>query len=218
MIEEFTYERMTEMKNAKKILVLLLCAIALVVASVAGTVAYLTANDQATNTFAVGNVEIELKEFEVNQQTGEKTEVETDGLVDLELVPGRTIQKNPFIIVGANSEPCWLFVKIGTSENFGDFLTYEMAEGWIALEGVPGVYYRETTSSDEDQVFEVLKDNKVCVKSEVTKEMLNALDANNEYPVMKITAYAVQRDAALEDIDTAAEAWLLATPVEDAAL
>ena len=185
MINEFTYERMTEMKNAKKILVLLLCAIALVVASVAGTVAYLTANDQATNTFAVGNVEIELKEFEVNQQTGVKTEVETDGLVDLELVPGRTIQKNPFIIVGANSEPCWLFVKI--ENNLGDAVTITGLTGWTPIEGHDGYYQYNTAANAGDKVtvFEY-----ITVAAGKTYAELNGIDEKN----IVITAYAVQSE------------------------
>ena len=51
------------MKNLKKALVLLLCAILLVVGSVMGTLAYLTSQDQVTNTFTVGNVEIDLSIF-----------------------------------------------------------------------------------------------------------------------------------------------------------
>ena len=96
------------MKKAKKILALLLCAVLLVAASVAGTLAYLTDNDTTTNTFTVGKVDIELQEYEVDPQTGEKTETETvvQKLEDLELVPGRTIQKNPFITVASNSESC----------------------------------------------------------------------------------------------------------------
>ena len=44
-----------KMKNAKKVLLLVLCAVLLVGASVAGTVAYLTATDSVENTFTVGN-------------------------------------------------------------------------------------------------------------------------------------------------------------------
>ena len=44
------------MKNAKKILVLLLCAVLLVGASVAGTLAYLTSQATVTNSFTVGKV------------------------------------------------------------------------------------------------------------------------------------------------------------------
>ena len=56
------------MKKAKKVLVLLLCAVLLVGASIAGTVAYLTDTDNVVeNTFTVGKVVIDLDEAKVNE-------------------------------------------------------------------------------------------------------------------------------------------------------
>ena len=133
------------MKNTKKVLALLLAAVLLVAASVAGTVAYLTSQDQVTNTFTVGNVEIDLKEYDVDVQTGKKTETVIDdkGLIDVELVPGRVIEKNPFITVDAKSETCWLFVKI--ENNLGDAVTINgLAEnGWTEVGGHAGYYQYE---------------------------------------------------------------------------
>ena len=54
------------MKKAKKVVALALCAVMLVVGSVAGTMAYLTSNDSVTNTFTVGNVVITLDETNVD--------------------------------------------------------------------------------------------------------------------------------------------------------
>ena len=51
--------------NKKSILVVL-SVLALVAASVFGTLAYLTDTDQATNTFTVGQVGLKLDEAEVN--------------------------------------------------------------------------------------------------------------------------------------------------------
>ena len=50
------------MKNMKKIVMGLVCALALVTASVMGTMAYLTSTDEVVNTFTVGNVQIKLDE------------------------------------------------------------------------------------------------------------------------------------------------------------
>ena len=50
------------MKTTKKVLALVLCAVLLVSATVAGTVAWLTAKDEVKNTFAVGEVNIDLWE------------------------------------------------------------------------------------------------------------------------------------------------------------
>jgi hypothetical protein len=111
----------------------------------------------------------------------------------------------------ANSEDAWLFVKLDKSNNFDSFMEYEMAEGWIALDGVDGVFYREVSKTDANVEIGVIKENKVTVKGDVTKEMLNALDADgkSDYPKLVVTAYAVQRDADIEAINTAAEAWAL---------
>ena len=56
-----------KMKTKRKALLLSLCAVLLVVASVMGTMAYLTSTSATvTNTFTVGNVGITLDEAPVN--------------------------------------------------------------------------------------------------------------------------------------------------------
>ena len=55
------------MKKSKAIL-MALCAVLLVAASVMGTLAYLTSTDTVTNTFTVGNVQIKLDEAKVNEE------------------------------------------------------------------------------------------------------------------------------------------------------
>ena len=54
------------MKSAKKAIIAALCAVMLVVGSVAGTMAYLTSTDEVVNTFTVGNVQIKLDEAKAN--------------------------------------------------------------------------------------------------------------------------------------------------------
>ena len=181
------------MKKAKKIVALLLCAVLLVGASIAGTLAYLTDNDSATNTFTVGKVDIELKEYEVNEQTGVKTETKVDGLKDLELVPGRTIEKNPFITVGPDSETCWLFVKI--ENNLGSVVTINGLDNWTSVEGHAGYYqYNEIVNAGATvTVFEF-----ITVDATTTYDALNGI-ANKD---IVITAYAVQSEGVSQ-----ADAW-----------
>ena len=57
------------MKKTKKALLLSLCAVMLVTASVLGTMAYLTSTDEVVNTFTVGNVAITLDETDVDNST-----------------------------------------------------------------------------------------------------------------------------------------------------
>ena len=176
-------------------------ALSLVVFSlIGGTIAWLVAKTApVVNTFTYGDINITLKE------------TDTDGDGDpnknqYPMIPGNTIEKDPEVTFKANSENAWLFVKLEKSANFDTFMEYEMADGWLALTGVEGVYYREMAKSDQDVAFAVIKDDKVNVKGSVTKEMLNALDADgkSDYPTLTVTAYAVQRD---ENIKTAADAW-----------
>ena len=103
------------------------------------------------------------------------------------------------------SEECYLFVKVEKSANFDSFMTYEMADGWTALEGVEGVYYREVRTADMGTEFSVLKDDQVTVKGEVTKEMMAEAEKNK--PTLTITAYASQLYKNNTEIFTAAEAW-----------
>lgn len=126
------------MKKAKKILALLLCAVLLVGATVAGTVAYLTDKDDVTNTFTVGNVQIKLDEAVVDKETGkatvpaERTEV---GNTSVRMIPGRTIDKDPTVTVLKDSEDCYVRVKVTVvlSESW-DHEVAKAAWGWVETE------------------------------------------------------------------------------------
>lgn len=172
----------------KKNVLIPVIAIALVLCCVVGgSLAWLV--DQTTpvtNTFTVGDINIDL----------------TETTTDYKMVPGNTIAKDPTVTVEAGSEASWLFVKVTESANFDDFMTYAIADGWTALAGVDGVYYRQVPATTANTTFAVLKDNTVSVKDTVTKEQLNALTADT-YPTLTFQAYAVQSD----NVATAADAW-----------
>lgn len=184
----------------KKALFIMLSAALIVCATVAGTLAWLTdTTAPVVNTFTVGDINITLTESEN---------------LDLKMVPGQSIKKDPKVTVKAGSEACWLFVKVDKSVNFDGFMTFEMADGWIALSGYAGVYYRNVDATNADTGFDVLKDNKVTVRDTVTKTMLegvkNAEDGtpNENAPTLTFTAYAVQKDG----INDATTAWGKVTP------
>lgn len=163
---------------------------------IGGTVAWLmTKTDSVVNVFTYGDINITLEET-----TGE----------NYKMVPGNTIAKDPKVTVLKDSEDCYLFVKIeeSTDAKLSDYIEYTLANGWTALDGVAGVYYREVETKDADQVFSVLQDDQVKVKGSVTKEMLNTL-TDATYPKLSFTAYAVQRDADISEINSAAKAWAL---------
>ncbi len=180
----------------KKSLALLLAIALVVVGAVAGTVAWLTdKTPSVTNTFTTSDINIELKETKNHFQ----------------MIPGWDIEKDPKVTVKADSEACYLFVKLEKSADFDTFMTYEMAEGWTALPGNDGVFYREVAAATADTTYEVLRDNQVTVKDEVTKAQMNALTADT-YPTLTVTAYASQLYKNNTEKFTAAEAWDNITP------
>lgn len=152
-----------------------------------GTVAWLVAESgPVTNTFTYGDINIALTET-----TGE----------DYKIIPGVDIAKDPKVTVKANSEACWLFVKVEETGTFVDGkVTYSIADGWTALTGQPGVYYREVGAVTADTDFYVLKDNVVKVSDTLTKEEIKDIPTG---PTLTFTAYAVQKDG----IADAATAW-----------
>ena len=204
------------MSNKKSLSVktvsILLVLVLLVGMAAGGTVAWLVdKTPEVVNTFTYGDINIDLTEDDVDGD-GDATKNK------YEMIPGREITKNPTVTVEANSEANWLFVKLvksggdvtvdGVQKSFDDYLTYTIADGWTALAGEDGVYYRAVAESTTALDFAVLKNNQVTVKTDVTKAMVNALDANgtSNYPQLTVVAYAVQQ----ENIATAADAWAAA--------
>ena len=100
------------MKTKSKALLLTLCAVLLVAASVLGTMAYLTSTDTVTNTFTVGKVEIKLDEAKV---TADGIPVESAARVtenSYKLMPGNTYTKDPTVPVKAGSEESYVRMKV----------------------------------------------------------------------------------------------------------
>lgn len=110
------------MKTAKKAMLMTLCAIILVVATVFGTMAYLTSDDEVVNTFTVGNVAIKLDEAPVDGN-GKATTGDRVKANSYKLLPGHTYTKDPTIHVDAASEDCFIRAKV----------TLTNAKEWIAI-------------------------------------------------------------------------------------
>ena len=201
-----------------KVVVLLLAAVLLVGGAVGGTLAWLIASTNTiTNTFTVGDIDIDLTETVDHQSRSALTSAVTnDGF---KMIPGTDLDKDPKVTVKSNSENCWLFIKV-TAENGvalngqstkNDYITYTMADGWTPVDNVTGVYYRKVSASTADQPFDILKDNKVHVLDTVTKEMMAT--AETQKPSLAFTAYAIQseglKDANGTAVTEASSAWSL---------
>ena len=152
--------------------------------AIGGTLAWLKAETKpVVNTFTYGDINIDLSESEN---------------LNLKMIPGNDITKDPKVTVEANSEACWLFVKVEKSDNYADYLAnYTIADGWNELDGVAGVYYREVdaTTAKDGTSYQVLKGNTVTVLDSVEKSDMEAIKKGaTAKPTLTFTAYAVQLD------------------------
>lgn len=186
------------MKSKKKVFLTVLCAAALVVASVLGTMAFLTSKTATvTNTFTVGNVKITLDEAKVDTAG-----VPVEGAArvtanEYKLIPGHTYTKDPTVHVDANSEESWLFVKVDDQiaeiEDDTTVAAQLTANGWTSVAGATNVYaYKEKVAAGANiKVFESFK-----IKD-------NATVNGNAGKTITVEAFAVQADG----FSTSGEAW-----------
>ena len=168
----------------KSLIWLIVASALLLTIGVGVTVALLVASSNpVVNTFTVGGVDITL----------------TETTTEYKMTPGVTVPKDPTVTVLANSEKSWLFVKVEKENDFDTYCTYEIQDGWTALEGQEGVFYQMVEQSSSNRVFPVLKNNSVLIKDTLTEEQLNAIAMN---PTLTVTAYAAQSDG-LATVDAA---------------
>ena len=178
----------------KRTFAMVLAMVLLVTCVVGATLAWLNdTTDKITNTFTVGNVDIDMNETKT----------------DFKMNPGSDIAKDPKITVQAGSEDCWVFVDIDESANLGTYIDYTVATGWTQLtKDKDGnditanlIYYRDGKAGDE---FSVLANDKVTVLTTVTNAQMKEAETNK--PTLAFTAYAVQKI----NLNSAAEAWAAA--------
>ena len=186
------------MKSKKKVFMTVLCAAALVVASVLGTMAFLTSKDKVNNTFTVGNVAITLDEAKVTDAGNPVERADRVKANIYKLIPGHEYTKDPTVHVTANSEDSWVFIKVedGLAAIEDDTTVADQitGNGWTALDGVAGVYYKEYSSSTAATDLVVFETFKVKGDADVAQYANAKID---------VTAYAIQKDG----FTTPAAAW-----------
>lgn len=186
-------------KGSKRILVLALALVLLLGCGIGGTIAWLMdSTETVTNTFTVGDINIELKEHDLkadgtldNTTAGEVNEENT-----YKILPGTKQPKDPFVRVKAGSEACYVFVQVQEVNNAVDtekYVTWSVAAGWTKLEDTDAngvtTYYREqsalTATDAQDAVHFVLAgdtDNTtgiVTYANTLTKANIEALDKDD---------------------------------------
>lgn len=214
------------MKTKNKAMLLSLCAILLVAASVLGTMAYLTSQDAVTNTFTVGKVAITLDEAKVDvygtEITGDDAaRVNTNSY---KLIPGHSYIKDPIVHFDSSSEDSYVFVKVengisaieaeSVEGGYQNITAQITANGWTQLtdadgNSVTGVYYKKIDVSEttdfELEVFEKFEITSSAVGGEKPTPAVEDTLYLTDYATatVKVTAYAIQADG----FDTAAAAW-----------
>ena len=191
------------MKTKSKALLLALCAVLLVAASVLGTLAYLTSQDQVTNTFSVGSVIITLDEADVDDSDNDKNTTERDKANSYKLLPGHQYDKDPIVHVDSDSEDCYLFVIVKNeiadieSDAEGDkTVAVQMTNdyGWSKVgETEDGALYVYGTV-EAPGVVKAGEDKTVFTTFKIDGDVTNTTLAGYKDKTIVVTAYAVQKD------------------------
>lgn len=180
-------------------IIILIVGIVLLVSTFNTTIAWLKSESKTLiSKFSNGNIDILLTDEDLKE----------NNILNYEIIPGTTIKKNTYVTVKAGSEDCWLFVEINQTDNFNEFMSYTMEDGWQLLEENSNIYYIEVTKNNDDQNFNIIKENIISIKSDITNEQCKNLNEEN-YPSISFAAYAIQRNNGMDMIDNAKEAWLL---------
>ena len=207
------------MKKSKAIL-MVVCAMLLVAASVMGTLAYLTSTATVTNTFSVGKVEIALDEAKVGADgkaltSGERTITGNQ----YHLLPGHDYDKDPTVTVKAGSDASYvrMLVKVTFTDaptdammatNLDTIFTGHQSTKWIR--NAKTVSDDNMTINYEYRYFETVAAPNADVKLAPLFTGISVPDGYTETEInilngmkIEITAQAIQADG----FATAAAAW-----------
>lgn len=205
------------MKTKTKVLLIALCAVLLVAASVLSTLAYLTATDTVTNTFTVGKVSIKLDEAKANTDGTLVANADRVKANTYKLLPGHTYNKDPMVTVLAGSESSYIKLNVVVTKSAEldaigvDLLTtfkgYD-STNWIykgntedttASTRTYEFWYKEAVAAyDVDVALDALFDQ-IVVPGTITNAQLETIEGMT----ITVTAHAIQADGFAD----AAAAW-----------
>ena len=183
----------------KKGLILVLALVMAVCIGVGATLAYLFVETPAVvNTFAYGDINIELKEHQFSNGALTSTEVTANNTY--KVIPGVTEAKDPFVRVKSGSEKCYVYVTVKNSVKLNDGTVVASvninanATDWeeVAVNGDTTLYrYKEIVDASSEaktlQVFtkvsydatKILKDNIAQVSGDTITVVAYAYQATN---------------------------------------
>lgn len=200
------------MKTKSKALILTLCAVLLVAASMLGTMAYLTSTDEVKNTFTVGQVKIKLDEAKANTDGSLVAGAERVKANSYKLLPGHTYNKDPMVTVLNGSEASYVKMTVTFSKaneldaifapNGADLINifngYDSAN-WIYKGNTKDAaadtrtyefWYKEAVSAPTaDVALDALFDS-ITVPGTITNAQLETIEGMT----ITVNAYAIQAD------------------------
>lgn len=200
------------MKTKSKALILTLCAVLLVAASMLGTMAYLTSTDEVENTFTVGQVKIKLDEAQVNDDGKPVADAARVAENSYKLIPGHTYTKDPMVTVLKDSEASYIkmtvtFSKANELDAIFDpdgatlttiFNGYD-SSNWTYKGNTKNAddntrtyefWYKEAVAAPDGNVaLDALFDS-ITVPGSITNEQLKTIEGMT----ITVNAYAIQAD------------------------
>lgn len=211
-------------KTKTKALLMSLCAVLLVVASVLGTMAYLTDSKDVKNTFTVGNVAIKLDEAKVDENGTQVVDKDGNPVARVtrnayKLLPGHTYVKDPTVTVLTPSVAS--YVKMTVTFTKANALDAIFAPTGADLTSIFGGYdaatwiYKGNTKEGDTRTYEFWYKTTVdataaaqtleplftsiIVPGTINNDQLKSIDGMT----INVNAYAIQADG----FKDAAEAW-----------
>lgn len=203
----------------KKTIALAVAMVLTLTTVIGGTLAWLqTTSNEVKNTFTFGDIQIKLDETDTDDST---TNADRDTENAYDLIPGDKEIKDPKVTVLANSENCYVFVKITENNNTlgtGKVINYAIDSAWKEVDATNKIYVYDVnkdgtgdivTTSESDQMINqsilatTTTDSEtynIWVNDALTKENIAAMAGSTEatsddtYPVLQFTACAVQSD------------------------
>lgn len=200
------------MKTRSKALILTLCAVLLVAASMLGTMAYLTSTDEVENTFTVGQVKIELDEAKANTDGSLVAGAARVKANSYKLLPGHTYNKDPMVTVLKGSEASYVKMTVTFSKasaldaifapdgadltsifngyNSTNWIYKGNTEDATADTRTYEFWYKEAVAAPDGNVaLDALFDS-ITVPGSITNEQLKTIEGMT----ITVNAYAIQAD------------------------
>lgn len=187
--------RRSKKAGLRRTLLVVCMMLVVMVGSIAGTVAWLTATSgEVTNTFTVGDINIKLEE-----STGDKYKV----------IPGATVEKDPKVTIESGSEQCYVYVSVENNLKLNGTVVVTPnidTTDWVVVttKGNATLYRYKDVVDAASEAVELPVFTRVTAAGTITKSNITTLNG----ATIVLNAYAHQSENTDQNTaDAAAIAW-----------